>query len=145
MTLVNTYKGEPISTFLGSWSDHYNSWVKNNKNILLIKYENLINEKEQEIKKIINFINRFVKFEIDEKKIKNCVNSSSFENMKKMENQGLFKEAAKDLNGQPISFFVQGKEGRWKNTLEKKVIVEIETEFRKEMQELGYLASTGSL
>ena len=25
MTLVNTYKGEPISTFLGSWSDHYNS------------------------------------------------------------------------------------------------------------------------
>ena len=50
-----------------------------------------------------------------------------------------------DLNGQPISFFVQGKEGGWKNTLEKKVIVEIETEFRKEMQELGYLASTGSL
>ena len=145
MTLDNTYKDKPISTFLGSWSDHYNSWVKNNKNILLIKYEELINEKEKEIRKIINFIIRFVKLEVDEKKIKNCIDSSSFENMKKMENEGLFKEASKDLKGKSIPFFGHGKEGRWRNTLEKKVVEEIEFKFEKEMWELGYLAPDKSL
>ncbi len=145
MTLNNTYKDKSISTFLGSWSDHYNSWVKNNKNILLVKYEELINDKEKEIRKIINFINRFVKLEIDEKKIKNCIDSSSFKNMKKMENEGLFKEASQGLKGKSIPFFGHGKEGRWRNTLEKKVVEEIEVKFEKEMRELGYLASDKSL
>jgi hypothetical protein len=141
MTLVNTYKNKPISTFLGSWSDHYNSWVKEkNKNILLIKYENLISKKEEEIKRIINFINRFAKLDVNEKKIKNCIDSSSFENMKKMENEGFFEEASKDIDGKSIPFFGHGKKGRWKNTLEKKIVEEIESKFQKEMQELGYLA-----
>jgi hypothetical protein len=111
----------------------------------LIKYEELINGKEKEIRKIINFINRFAKLEVDEKKIKNCIDSSSFENMKKMENEGLFKEASEDLKGKPIPFFGHGKEGRWRNILEKKVVEEIEVEFEKEMQELGYFASNKNI
>ena len=139
MDLINTYNDKPINTFLGSWSDHYNSWIKNNKNILLIKYENLINNKELEIRRVINFINKFTKFSVDEEKIKKCITSSSFDNMKNMENKGLFKESAKDLKGNNIPFFSHGKIGMWKNILKKEIVSEIEKKFYKEMRELNYL------
>ena len=55
--LVGTKKNtkNSISTLIGSWSDHYNTWTKNNKNLLIVKYENLILNTEGEITKIINF------------------------------------------------------------------------------------------
>jgi hypothetical protein len=139
MDLINKYNDKPISTFLGSWSDHYNSWTKNTKNILLLKYEDLINNKEVEIRKILNFINRFAELSVDENKIKNCIETSSFKNMKIMENKGLFKENSKDLNGNLITFFNNGKNGNWRNQLEEKIVKEIENNFQKEMKELGYI------
>ena len=125
MDLINKYNDKPISTFLGSWSDHYNSWTKNTKNILLLKYEDLINNKEVEIRKILNFINKFAKLSVDENKIKNCIETSSFKNMKIMENKGLFKENSKDLNGNLITFFNTGKNGNWRGQLEEKIVKEI--------------------
>ena len=53
-----------ISEVLGSWSDHYKSW-KNIKfaPILNIKYEDLINDAEKSLVKIINFfVKTFVCF-----------------------------------------------------------------------------------
>jgi len=49
-----------ISEVLGSWSDHYKSW-KNIKfaPILNIKYEDLINDAEKSLVKIINFLQKF--------------------------------------------------------------------------------------
>ena len=43
---------------VSSWSNHYNSWVKNQKNIpiCLIKYEDLIKDTLGQLKKIISFI-----------------------------------------------------------------------------------------
>ena len=139
MDLINIHEGKPISTFLGSWSDHYNSWTRNGKNVLLIKYENLINNKETEIKRIIDFINKFTKLQVDEKKIKNGIETSSFNNMKGMESAGLFKEGSKDSNGNIIPFFAKGKIGVWRELLDKKIAKEIESKFRKEMKELGYI------
>ena len=139
MDLINKYNDKPISTFLGSWSDHYNSWTKNTKDILLLKYEDLINNKEVEIRKILNFINKFAKLSVDENKIKNCIETSSFKNMKIMENKGLFKENSKDLNGNLITFFNNGKNGNWRGQLEEKIVKEIEDNFQKEMKELGYI------
>ncbi len=139
MDLVNNYKGGQTITFLGSWSDHYNSWVKNSKNILLIKYENLINDKETEVRRILNFLNRFIKLSIDEEKIQKCLKTSSFENMKELEIKGHFKEGSKDNSGNTIPFFTKGKEGNWRGNLDKKTIKELEEKFQKEMLELGYI------
>ena len=139
MDLINNYNGKAVSTFLGSWSDHYNSWAKNKKNTLLIKYEDLINNKESEIKKTLLFISKFTKLSIDENKIKNCIKTSSFENMKSMENKGLFKEGSKDSDGNIIPFFAKGKIGNWRDHLDEKIVKEIESKFKKEMEELGYI------
>jgi len=139
LIITNVEGNKPISSLVSSWSDHYNSWVKYNKNILLIKYENLILNKELEIFRIINFINGFKKFHIPEQKIKNVINSSSFYNMSNMEKKGLFKENSKDKNGNPIRFFNNGKIGNWKENVDEKIIKNIEKIFYNEMLELGYI------
>jgi len=128
-----------LRTLLGSWSDHYNSWTKNNKNLLFIKYENLIKNKKFELLRIIKFINNYVKIPISDTKINNCINSTAFESMKKNEEKGLFEENSFDKNGKKIKFFNYGKEGNWKNVLSKEFVLNIEKKFKKEMVELGYL------
>ena len=51
-----------LPTLIGSWKTHYNSWKAVNKNFLLIKYEELLLNPENEFKKIIEYLNNF--FEI---------------------------------------------------------------------------------
>jgi len=139
MDLINNMKGSPFNTFLGSWPNHYNSWTKNCKNVLLIKYESLIENKENEIRRIISFLNKFVKISFDEKKIINCIESSSFQNMKIMDQNGLFPENSKDFKGNKIPFFSSGKKGNWRGVLEEKIVSQIEKKFQKEMLELNYI------
>ena len=139
MDLINNMKGSPFNTFLGSWPNHYNSWTKNCKNVLLIKYENLIENKENEIRRIISFLNKFVKISFDEKKIINCIESSSFQNMKIMDQKGLFPENSKDFQGNKIPFFSSGKKGNWRGVLNDKIVSQIEKKFQKEMLELNYI------
>ena len=44
-------------TFLGSWAEHYKSWKNNEKfKVLIIRYEDLKDQKEEMFKKIICFI-----------------------------------------------------------------------------------------
>ena len=128
-----------LRTLLGSWSDHYNSWTKNNKNLLFIKYENLIKNKKSELSRIIKFVNNYIKIPISETKINNCINSTAFESMKKDEEKGLFEENSFDKNGKKIKFFNYGKEGNWKSVLSKELVSSIEKKFQKEMSELKYI------
>ena len=128
-----------LRTLLGSWSDHYNSWTKNNKNLLFIKYENLIKNKKSELLRIIKFVNNYIKIPISETKINNCINSTTFESMKKNEEKGLFEENSFDKNGKKIKFFNYGKEGNWKSVLSKELVLNIEKKFQKEMSELKYI------
>ena len=86
------FTNKNLVSLLGSWSDHYNSWTKNNKNLLLIKYEDLLSNKKKETTKIINFINNFTNISISNEKINNCLNTTTFENMQHMEEKGLFIE-----------------------------------------------------
>ena len=129
-----------ISTLIGSWSDHYSTWTKNNKNLLIVKYENLILNTEGEITKIINFLKKYKKIKINDKKIKNCIKTTSFENLKKMEEIGHFNEIDQINNKEKkTKFFNLGKENKWENLLDNKIKIDIEKKFLKEMKELKYI------
>ena len=126
-------------TFLGSRSYNYNSWINMGHNTLLLKYEDLISNKEKEILKIIKFINHFIPLKIDKKKIKNCIKTTSFKNMTNKEEGGLFKENVISQNNEKIKFFNRGSSGGWKDTLDNALAEQIEDKFKEEMTELNYI------
>ena len=47
-------KDTDLPTVVSSWSNHFNSWKKMKKNYLLIKYENLLNNSEENLTKLLS-------------------------------------------------------------------------------------------
>ena len=109
---------------------------------MLIKYEDLINQKEKTFIKILNFIYRLKKVDpkIDLHKIKNIILTTDFSNMKKLEQEkGFFESKTNKKTGEKIPFFNLGPKNDWKKLLDPKIKEKIEKAFKKEMTELNYL------
>jgi len=120
---------------IGNWSDHYNSW-KSYKftKILIIKYEDMINDKYNTFLKILEYLKKIDSFKIDENKIKNSLKQTEFSELKNLEKKFGFIEKQKG-----DFFFRVGKMNEWKKHLPKEIANKIEKNFEKEMKELGYL------
>jgi hypothetical protein len=133
-------KKDGIYNILGRWDEHYRSWTTNKKNLLLIKYEDLIKDTEVELKKIIKFLQKYLTFQVDENKIKNILRTTSFKSLKDMENQGKFDEQViNKRDGKKVSFFNLGPQNIWQENLKKEIVSEIEKNFNDTMKELKYL------
>ena len=110
-----------IPNFFSSWSNHYNSWKRFPKNNLLIKYEDILKNPELVIKKIIIFLKKFFKLEIDEDRIKEIIKKTSFDNFKKNENNGKFSENAMGtMKNKKVNFFYLGPNNNWKKNVKQK-------------------------
>ncbi len=129
-------------THLGSWSSHYNVWkeFKKTNRYLLIKYEDLILDTKETFLKILNFIYILgdAKHTVDQNKLINTINTTSFENLQKLEKTTFFEEAKK-INNRYVTFFKYGPQNNWKKNLPHELAKDIEKEFKTEMEELGYL------
>ena len=133
-------KSNYIPTLLGTWSEHYKFWTMNNKNLLLIKYEDLINDTELQLEKIVKFLEKFIPIKTNKEKNYNIIKSTSFDQLKNMEKKGLFKEGTVNkLSNEKVDFFRLGPKNKWEDNLEKDIQKELEDAFEKEMIELGYL------
>ena len=139
----NLLKENKIVHYVGPWNGNYNSWKSFKKpgRYLLIKYEDLIKNKETTFRKILDFIYGIqgLKTVVDNKKISNVVLTSDFYKMKKLEEEHGFLEATLDENKKPIPFFDLGPKNDWTKILKPEIIKKIENAFKKEMIELGYL------
>ncbi len=125
---------------LGKWNDHYRSWTRNKNNLLIIKYEDLIANPSIELEKIIKFLKKYLNFKTNENKNNKILETTTFENLKKMENQGLFKENVLNKKSKrKVNFFHLGPKNIWQNNLDKEIINRIEENFYSEMKELNYL------
>ena len=133
-------KENDLLTLLGTWSDHYKFWTRNNENLLIIKYENLINNTKKELERLIIFLGKYLKIELNSQKEKNILETTSFQYLKKMEKKGLFKENALNKSqNKKVDFFNLGPENKWESLLKEDLKNRIEKIFRSEMRELGYL------
>ena len=126
---------ENIITLLGSWKNHYNSW-KIVSNLLLIRYEDLVLDVKSQVNRLSNFLKKFAYFYTNEIKINNIIETTSFELLKKKEENEGFEEAVNSK----IKFFNSGPKSNWKNIVDEKLIHKIEKSFEKEMKELNYLS-----
>ena len=64
-----------------SWSEHLDGWEKSNQKILVLKYNDLLDNFDLNIEKIVKFLNK----KIDENLIKTIKKKTDFETLKKLE------------------------------------------------------------
>ena len=133
-------RGGNVITYLGSWKEHYKFWTKDNENLLIIRYEDLVKNIHHEIDKIVKFLRNFINFEISDTKKENIIKSTSFEALKKIEENGKFTENVfVSESNEKVKFFNKGPNNCWQNTLPKNIKIELENELKNELTELGYL------
>jgi len=125
---------------IGSWKTHYNSWKLIKKNYLLVKYEDLINKPELEFKRIASYLEPLIKLKFTDETISKAIKLSSFDRLKKIEEEeGFFESVMNSETGKKEIFFNLGPKNNWKKILDKNVSEEINKKFKLEMKELGYL------
>jgi len=130
----------PLPTVLGSWKTHYLSWKNMKKNYLLVKYENLIQNPLEEFRKISKYFSQILSLEFTNDQIEEAVKLSSFEKLKKMEeNYGFTESSYNKITGEKNTFFNLGPKNDWTKILDKDIADEISVKFEPEMKELGYL------
>jgi len=121
-----------------NWGDHYNSW-KNFKSVpsLFLKFENIKENPDEQISKIIFFFEKYYNFEFSNKdhKIKNIIKSTNFNKLKKIEQESFFPENSDNAS----MFFRKGSSEQWKDNLTNDQINLILTKFKSEMEELKYI------
>ena len=83
-----------------SWSEHLESWVNSSINYYLFKYSDLINDFDNQIVSLCNFLN----LKINDKKIQIIKRNTSFKNLKNIE----IKERENNLDG----FFSDNMRGK---------------------------------
>tara|TARA_B110000196_G_scaffold112250_1_gene97552 strand:+ start:295 stop:1140 length:846 start_codon:yes stop_codon:yes gene_type:complete len=127
--------------FISNWSDHYSSWKNINfAPIKIIKYEDLTRDTNKTFISILEFLSKFIKFNFDKSKIKNSIDSTTFDKLAEMEREVGFAESSDStLNSKKIRFFHLGNKNTWSNLLDKNVSHDIDDFFKKEMKTLGYL------
>ena len=129
--------------FISSWEKNYQSW-KNNRLIPIkfLKYEDLLKETFFVFKEIIEFIDKLInnKKGFNREKAKNAVKSTSFENLKKIEeNQGFSESIIARKDKKKIPFFHLGPKNEWHRNFDSKFIKKINDIFQKNLNELNYL------
>ena len=122
-------------SLIGRWSDNYNSWKSfKDREVLIVRYEDLINNKENEFLRILKYLNKIVGIKIDIEKLHKSIDETSFEKLAAKEKESGFDEATEHGN-----FFRKGIVGDWKNNLDNIIVKTIENKFELEMKELKYI------
>ena len=105
-TLFQIYRVKSVAEY-GLWEDHALEWLtqKDRENILFLSYEDLNEDTEREIKKIINFLGLTEDQDVIDKVLK----KGKFENMQ--------KDFTVNYSWKFQGFIRQGKVGGWIETL----------------------------
>ena len=139
-TTKKQFGDKEIFTLISSWKTHYNSWKTFKKNFLLIKYENLIDNKDNEFEKIRKYLNEKLNLTFSDEKFRKAIDSNLFYNLKKKEKNEGFEEAEIDKNtGKKNYFFNLGPKNDFNTLLDQNISKEIENKFHSEMKKLGYI------
>jgi hypothetical protein len=142
--ILGDIKKDEVIAYPGTWGGNFNSWksFKTIDKYLLIKYEDLVGDKEKIFHNILEFIHKLKKvdFILDKKKFQRTIDSTAFEVMQKMESEVGFYESMTDKKtGKKIKFFNLGEKNDWRKSLDINLQKKLQKSFEKEMLELSYL------
>ena len=129
--------------FISSWEKNYKSWIKNKDfPIKLIKYEDLIDQTFYVVKDLINFINKTCNLDhnFDKSKAQNAIETTSFEKLKKIENNHGFSESikSKSRDKNKVPFFHLGPNNNWQKIFDPNFANKLNAIFKETLKELRY-------
>ncbi len=129
--------------FISSWANNYKAWKSQNEFPLkLIKYEDLMTKTYEVFTEVIEFINKTTKNKekISKLKIKNAINSTSFNKLKENEKKYGFSESIKSRKeNRQIPFFFLGPKNDWNKILDNELKAKLNNVFQNNLKELKYI------
>ena len=127
---------------INSWRINYQSWTRKDKyKKMIVKYEDMLSKPEETFYDLVKFVNNICSFdkEIDKDKINNAINTTSFDNLKKIEERGEFRETVHNLKTkEKKKFFYKGAKNDWKKILDKKLAEEMTEYYKDDLKLFGY-------
>lgn len=124
----------------GTWGQHVSSWhweIRNNKRVLLLRYEDILEDTERELKKIATFL----EVNASGEKLKKVIKASSFSQMRALET--LHPDHLAEVRGRnlknDVAFIREGKAKGWQGVLSDTDEKRIESEWGVLMDDFGYL------
>ena len=115
-----------------TWSDHVQSWVdESGLPLVVIRYEDMKAEPMLTFTRATSFIG----LKNNKDKIDAALNMSSFDRLKKQEEEKGFSEKS----ASSVSFFRKGLAGEWKNVLTHEQVKKIVAEHGEMMKRFGYI------
>jgi len=143
--IINDYKhlkNFAKTNIINSWRINYQSWLKNNFfRRLTLKYEDMISNPEETFRDLIVFINTICRFNdnFDKQKFKNAIESTSFNNLKILEEKGQFMENVYSVHdNRKINFFNQGPKNDWRKHLDKDLLNKMNNFYKEDLEKFGY-------
>lgn len=123
--------------FLGSWSDHVNSWIEaTHLPVCMLRYEDMHRQPLETFSKAVVAIG----IEKTAEEIICAIKASSFEKLKTQEQESGFRERPHTSK----IFFRSGKIGSWRESLSEKQAGLIIEHHAETMHRYGYLDSRGN-
>ena len=127
--------------FISSWDLNYKSWkIQKKIPIKFIRYEDLTNQTYAVFLELVEFIYKVTNNSeiIDKTKLKNALNSTTFEKLKRREKEYGFSEAVSFTSNEKAKFFNLGPKNNWKEILNEDLEKQISELYKSDLEELSY-------
>jgi hypothetical protein len=125
----------------GSWGENVSTWLvtrRNDPRFLLLRYEEITADTPRELSKIAVFVG----IDTTPEKIRQAVERSSAENMRKLEQAQSHLSTLTKTSRKDLPFVRAAGAGGWRTGLPQPLVAKIESAWAPLMQSLGYELST---
>ena len=128
---VNQPDETTVFQFLGSWSDHVESWTKATPfPTCVLRYEDMLADPHGAFARVLQNIG----VPVDPERLDRAVKHSSFKEVSRQEKKDGFAERSRHSK----TFFSKGKSDNWKTELTEEQVSRIRKAHRKVMKKHGY-------
>lgn len=128
---ANAPTNRTVVEFLGSWSDHVESWTgKSSYPVLVLRYEDMLKQPNIEFAKVVEHFG----MNVDDARLRRAIQHASFDQLKQQEQKQGFIEAS----GKGTAFFSKGQSGVWRDELDPALVKQIRQSNKRVMKQCGY-------
>jgi hypothetical protein len=124
----------------GSWYDNVASWLamKDNRNFLLLRYEDMLDDPERELAKVADFLS----LESTPERLARAVRLSSADHMRELERVQAAEWSLTKNTRLDMAFVRTARAGTWRSELPPQAVTDIEKAWGSLMRTLGYELAT---